>query len=421
MSKENKAMVHRFLEEVWSKGNLTGEEKGLAEVAPRRCVKRPGTWKVLLAIAAFALLVYPGKILGQQEDDPTIVTFDVRDAGKTAGPAGCGNGLITSCFGTTPMANNNSGEIVGMYLTDNGVYYGFLRTPDGEVTTFTAPGADTKKGDFNGTYPMSINSWGAVTGVYQSTSEVFQGFIREPDGTYVQVDDLNAGGSQFQGTWPTTINDQGEVAGFYYDSENVVHGFVRSRDGKYKTLDDSNASDGTMVALEQGLNSRGAVVGWYYAGEFQYGFVREPYGVFHTIEPSSSAILTYVGGINCGGATTGYFVNSDGSFYGFLQKADGWPAIFNVLGPDGAQGTAAFTLNASEEITGVAVDSNGANHGFVRFADGKVKTFDAAKAGSGNFQGTRPTTINDSGQVIGYVVDSRNVAHGFIRSPNHKW
>jgi hypothetical protein len=420
MSKENKAMVHRFLEEAWTKGKLTGDGMGFGEIGPQRGVKRPGIWKVLPAIAAFALLVFPGKVLGQEESDQTIVTFDVRDAGKTAGPAGCGNGLVTACFGTTPMANNNSGEIVGMYLTDSGVYYGFLRTPDGKVTSFTAPGADTTPKDFNGTYPMSINSWGAVTGVYQSTTEVLQGFIREPDGTYIQVDDPCAGTSAYQGTWPTTINDWGEVAGFYYDTENGVHGFVRSRNGEYKTLDDSNATGGTMVALEQGLNSSGAVAGWYYSGEFQYGFVRQPDGVFQTIEPSSSAPYTYVGGINCGGATTGYFGNSDGSFSGYLRKANGWTEIFNVPGPDGAQGTAAFTLNASEEITGVAVDGNGANHGFVRLANGWVKTFDAAKSGGGNFQGTRPTTINDSGQVIGYVLDASNVSHGFIRSPDRK-
>jgi hypothetical protein len=422
MSKENKAVVHRFPEGVWTKGNLTGKGMGLVEIAPRRGVMRPGMRRAVLlsAIVAFGLMVPAAKVLGQQTSDSNIVTFEVPGAGKTAGAAGCGNGLLTGCYGTTPMANNNFGEIVGMYITDSGVYFGFLRAPDGKVTSFTAPGADTTPEDFNGTYPMSINSWGVVTGLYQGTSEVLQGFIREANGTYVEVDDPDAGTSGGQGTWPTTINDQGEVAGFYFDADNGVHGFVRSRNGEYQTVDDPNGSGGTLVALEQGLNSSGAVAGWYYAGTVQYGYVREPDGLFNTIEPSASAPFTYVSGINCIGATTGYFGNSDGSFSGYLRKADGPTVIFNVPGPNGVQGTAAFTLNALEEITGVAVDASGANHGFVRFVNGGVKTFDAAKSGSGNFQGTRPTTINDAGQVIGYVLDASNVSHGFIRSPDHQ-
>jgi hypothetical protein len=35
---------------------------------------------------------------------------------------------------------------------------------------------------------MSLNSWGAVTGVYQMTDEVFHGFILEPNGHYIEVD-----------------------------------------------------------------------------------------------------------------------------------------------------------------------------------------------------------------------------------------
>ena len=31
------------------------------------------------------------------------------------------------------------------------------------IITFDAPGADTKPGDNNGTYPSGINAWGAVT------------------------------------------------------------------------------------------------------------------------------------------------------------------------------------------------------------------------------------------------------------------
>jgi len=346
-----------------------------------------------------------------------IITFDVPGAGNIASSSGlCDSFYFTGCYGTTPMANNNAGEIVGMYITNDGVYYGFLRSSDGKVTKLSEPNADTTPGDLNGTYPFSLNSWGAVTGVYQKTDEVFHGFIRERDGCYIGVDDPDAGTAAFQGTFATNINDHGEVAGFYIDSSNNYHGFIRSPHGEFTTVDDPNANSGTYIALEQGLNNRGAVVGWYNASSVSYGFVREPDGKFNTIEPLASALFTLVGGINSAGTVAGYFGTAT-SASGFLQKRDGQTTLFNVSGPDGALGTTAFTLNSRDEVTGISVDANGTNHGFIGFANGYTKTFEAPNAGTGNFQGTRPTTINDSGQVVGWVLDSNNVAHGFILCP----
>lgn len=345
-------------------------------------------------LGQFIALCLLGLSFTASAQESHIITFDVPGAGNIASPSGlCSTNFFTACYGTTPMANNNAGEIVGMYITNDGVYYGFLRSPGGKVTKFSEPNADTTPGDFNGTYPISLNSWGAVTGLYQKTDEVFQG------------------------TFPGNINDNGEVAGFYIDSSNNFHGFIRSPQGEFTTVDDPNANAGTIIALEQGLNARGAVAGWYFVDSVLYGFVREPNGKFITVAPLASAPGTLVGGINSSGALTGYFVTPTFSASGYLQKPNGEATIFNVPGPEGALGTDAFTLNSRDEVTGVAVDANNATHGFVRYADGDIKIFDAANPGTGSFQGTRPTTINDSGQVVGWVLDSNNVAHGFIFRP----
>jgi hypothetical protein len=368
--------------------------------------------KPLLSLSVMLCLL--GLSLPMSAQEYHIVTFDVPGAGATPGASGCATGFpLTNCYGTTPMANNNAGEIVGTYLTDDGVYYGFLRSLQGNVTKFSEPDADITPGDLNGTYPVSLNSWSAVTGAYQMTDEVFHGFIREPNGSYIEVDDPAAGAGKFQGTWPSTINDNGEVAGFYTDSSNGVHGFIRSPQGEFTTVDGPSADNGTYIALEQGLNARGAVAGWYNVGSASYGFVREPNGQFITVEPFGSS-FTLVGGINPAGAVTGTFATSTGSAAGFLQKSDGETTIFNVAG---AFATNAYTLNSRDEVTGVGLDANFGLHGFIGFANGDIKTFDAPKAGTGQFQGTRPTTINDYGQVIGWVLDSNNVAHGFILYP----
>ena len=48
------------------------------------------------------------------------------------------------------------------------------------IVSFDAPGADTTPGDFNGTYPSSINVWGFITGSYQGADTVYHGFLRSP-------------------------------------------------------------------------------------------------------------------------------------------------------------------------------------------------------------------------------------------------
>ena len=54
--------------------------------------------------------------------------------------------------------------------------------------TFDAPGADTKPGDNNGTYPTGINAWGAVSGNYVDASNVLHGFLRSPEGKFTRFE-----------------------------------------------------------------------------------------------------------------------------------------------------------------------------------------------------------------------------------------
>jgi hypothetical protein len=75
---------------------------------------------------------------------------------------------------------NNFGIITGSYLDASGVWHGFLLGPDGKFTTLDVPGADMTPGDFNGTFPETINTFGAVTGVYIDVNNVYHGFVAVP-------------------------------------------------------------------------------------------------------------------------------------------------------------------------------------------------------------------------------------------------
>jgi len=116
------------------------------------------------------------------------------------------------------------GAIAGIYSDANSVNHGFLRSPDGTLTTFDAPGAGTDSYEGTGCFsdcPVSLNDWGAITGVYIDANFVYHGYLRSPEGKIVTVDPLGS-----VGTLPFSINDWGAITGYYIDTNNVYHGFM---------------------------------------------------------------------------------------------------------------------------------------------------------------------------------------------------
>jgi hypothetical protein len=104
----------------------------------------------------------------------------------------------------------------------------------GSVGTFTpidVPGAGT--GVLQGTFPVSINAAGDVTGFYGDTNSVFHGFVRRAaDGTITApIDPPGAGTGNFYGTFPVSINAVGDITGMCLDTNNALQGFRRTADG----------------------------------------------------------------------------------------------------------------------------------------------------------------------------------------------
>src|SRR6516225_9123817 len=95
----------------------------------------------------------------------TFVTFDVPGA-----------------ISTGPNSINNSGAITGGYFDARGLIHSFLRTSDGTITPFDAPGA-TCSAEFNGSSTaVGITSDGTIVGDYCETGVVyggtFHGYLR---------------------------------------------------------------------------------------------------------------------------------------------------------------------------------------------------------------------------------------------------
>ena len=63
---------------------------------------------------------------------------------------------------------------------------------------------------------------GVITGQYTDASNVVHGFLRAPDGNITTIDPP---GSIY--TDPTSINPAGAIAGYFTDASHVGHGFLR--------------------------------------------------------------------------------------------------------------------------------------------------------------------------------------------------
>jgi hypothetical protein len=120
-----------------------------------------------------------------------ITTFNVKGAGTGADQ------------GTIALGINVRGSIVGYYVDSSGVDHGFLRAPNGTITTFDPKGSA-------GTTAYGLNKEGAITGTYTDSSGVAHGYLRASNGTFTTFDPKGS-----TETVPANINDSGVIAGYY--------------------------------------------------------------------------------------------------------------------------------------------------------------------------------------------------------------
>jgi hypothetical protein len=127
---------------------------------------------------------------------------------------------------TFPTWINDGGITVGCALTADSCY-GFIRNPDGALTTFKVPYPNLGTA---GTQPNAISSSGVITGLFGDSNNITHGFVRSGDGVFSKFDAPGAGSvaGSYQGTTPESINAAGEIVGYLVDSNQVNHGFIRA-------------------------------------------------------------------------------------------------------------------------------------------------------------------------------------------------
>jgi hypothetical protein len=116
---------------------------------------------------------------------------------------------------------NADGEIAGDYSDSNNLSHGFVRAPDGMITSFDAPqGSDEL-------IVRRINKHGSIVGYYFDANGVVHGLLRSAHGAVKTIDVPGAGTGDGQGTYALGINDSREIAGFFIDSRGSFHGFLK--------------------------------------------------------------------------------------------------------------------------------------------------------------------------------------------------
>jgi hypothetical protein len=313
-----------------------------------------------------------------------------------------------------------------------------------KMITFEAPGADTTPGSFNGTgcfgCTFAINQWGAIAGTYVDANDVYQGFLRSPEGKFTtfQAPGADTTPGSYNGTVAQSINDFGEITGYYADATGLAHGFLRTRWGAFTSFDVPGCVNGAIPIF---INLEGAVAGWCVdAVPLSHAFLRRPDGTFATFVGLGSCTSGFNGSPPCYGNEATYvdlFGRSVGNFeansanrvgHGMIRSPGGKLTTFDAPGAGTGlyQGTGCpgcnLGVNLSGAIAGTYTDANNVFHGFLRSPEGKFTTFDATGAGTGSYQGTGcfsdcPVGLNDWGMITGSYFDTNNVQHGYLRTP----
>ena len=146
--------------------------------------------------------------------DGIIIEFDAPSAGTGEGE------------GTFPVGISADGTIVGFVQDTNELTHGFVRTPHGRFTTFDVPGTGTVPGTWEGTYAEDINLAGEITGAYLDANLVYHGFLRTPDGRITTFDAPGACEEEYGGTSAVSINSAGAITGMVCTSTGPL-GFLR--------------------------------------------------------------------------------------------------------------------------------------------------------------------------------------------------
>lgn len=261
--------------------------------------------------------------------DGTVSAFDIFDDGSTK-----------------VLSANKNGDVAGSATDSSSNTQAFVRTADGQITQFTVNGAS-----FTEATGITDRGWIAGDYIDPSTSKQM-GFIRKPDGdvttfaapdgsnlavrgannknsiigtygTHGYVRDANGSMTTFRITAnyvvPVAINKSGVIAGYYADTNGKVHGFVRPADGSAPKGFNPPGYTGTLSVT--GMNDTGIVVGWNNDGQnIPHSFALKG-GSFATLNVPQGVNGTVLTAVGPDGKMAGYYYDAENTAHAVRANA----------------------------------------------------------------------------------------------------
>ncbi len=117
------------------------------------------------------------------------------------------------------------------------------------------------------TIAWGLNNRGVAVGVYADRGFAYHGFVRRPNGTISSFDVPGSTYTQLMG-----LNDRGDIVGLYQDTAGAVRGFCQCN-GRFVPL---QPTADTEMTYPYNIDNAGRIVGWFIASSGTYGFIATP-------------------------------------------------------------------------------------------------------------------------------------------------
>jgi len=204
-----------------------------------------------------------------------------------------------------------------------------------------------------------------------------------------------------------SVNKAGAIAGYYGSGADAKHpnkGFTLGLPNSF-TAENYPGSAQTQVI---GINNGGDTDGFYVdSAGATHGFT-DIKGTFATIDVPGTTFNQLLG-LNNNGQQAGYYQfgpSSGPTFVPYVRQADG---SFLLLPIANAQAT---SLNDHGLVVGFSNDKAGNSHGFL-YQSGAIRTVDFRHAVSTQLLG-----VNNLGLAVGSYTDGQKATHGFTYDTN---
>jgi hypothetical protein len=240
---------------------------------------------------------------------------------------------------TQATAITPSGDIVGRYLSADGMLHGFFLR-GGTFHSIDFPSATS-------TDVTWINPLGQIVGLYYDTDGKSHGYLLT-QGQFTPIDYPGARETAAYG-----IGAAGDIVGIEIDQVGTIHGFLLN--GSNFTSIDFPGAAGTLPTMI----ANGRITGGYWDGTNTHGFELQG-SRFHTID-CPGAPSTFLSGIDPQGQMVGGYTSSDGNQHGALV-INGNCTTVDI---PGSTGNYANGIDPQGDIVGRYTGADGIVHGYL--------------------------------------------------------